>query len=140
MPKHIGRKLISSRFHMPYNPDLVVRSQELRKNPTPAEKKLWYGFLRNFKHRVLRQRPIDNYIVDFYCAALKLVIEVDGETHYTKEGKAYDAARTGVLEGYGRRLLRFNNHEVMEDFEAVCKTIEEIPPSPFAKSEISETK
>jgi very-short-patch-repair endonuclease len=54
---------------------------------TPAEKRLWYGYLRAFKFRVLRQRPIDNFIVDFFCAQLKLVIEVDGEGHFTNDGR-----------------------------------------------------
>ncbi|HBE56853.1 MAG TPA: endonuclease, partial [Cyanobacteria bacterium UBA11366] len=72
-----------SDFHLPYNPALVARAKELRKNMTPAEKKLWYGYLRTFQFRVLRQRPIDHFIVDFYCPSLKLVIEVDGESHFT---------------------------------------------------------
>jgi very-short-patch-repair endonuclease len=72
-------ELIDSDFHLPYNPKLVERAKNLRKNMTPAEKKLWYSYLRNFKFRVLRQKPIDNFIVDFYCAKLKLVIEIDGD-------------------------------------------------------------
>ena len=59
--------------HLPYNPKLVERAKELRKNMTKAERKLWYDYLRNFKYRVHRQRPIDQFIVDFYCFELKLV-------------------------------------------------------------------
>ena len=87
----------SNNFHLPYNPDLVAKARELRKNMTPAEKKLWHGYLRSFKFRVLRQRPIAFFIVDFYCAALKLVIEVDGDSHFTEAGRAYDAERTSIL-------------------------------------------
>lgn len=65
-------------FHLPYNPQLVQRAKQLRQNPTLAEKKLWQNYLRTFPFRVLRQRPIHHFIVDFYCAALKLVIEIDG--------------------------------------------------------------
>jgi len=54
---------------------------------TPAEKKLWYSYLRDFKFRVLRQKPINNFIVDFYCAKLKLVIEIDGDSHFTNDVK-----------------------------------------------------
>jgi very-short-patch-repair endonuclease len=115
--------LISIGFHLPYNPGLVERARQLRKNQTPAERKLWGECLRNFKYRVLRQRPIDNYIVDFYCPKLKLVIEVDGGGHYTEDGRAYDEDRTQVLEGYGLRVLRFTNTEVLKDFEAVCEVI-----------------
>ena len=117
-----------SDFYLPYNPELVAKARELRKNMTAAEKKLWYGYLRNFKFRVLRQRPIAYFIVDFYCAALKLVIEVDGDSHFTEEGKAYDAKRTEVLEVYGLRVIRFTNDEVLHNFEAVCQCIESLIP------------
>jgi very-short-patch-repair endonuclease len=117
-------KLNLNGFYLPYNSDLVARAKEFRNNPTPAEKKLWQGYLRTFQFRVLRQRPIHHFIVDFYCSELRLVIEVDGESHFTEEGKAYDAERTAVLEGYGLTVLRFTNQEVMEEFAGVCDRIE----------------
>ena len=124
------RKLNTS-FHLPDNPRLIARAKELRRNQTPAEKKLWQGYLRTFPLRILRQRPIDHFIVDFYCAALKLVIEIDGESHFTDEGKVYDFKRTQILEGYGLRVIRFTNDEVMNNFEGVCQKIgEEIPLNP----------
>ncbi|MEJ5362480.1 MAG: endonuclease domain-containing protein [Spirochaetota bacterium] len=126
----IKQGLITTGFHLPYNPRLVEAARQLRKNMTPAEKKLWYEYLRNFKYPVLRQRPIHHFIVDFYCAKLKLVIEIDGEQHYTEEGKTYDEERTKILEGYGLRVIRFSNKEVINDFEKVCKKIENIPPYP----------
>jgi very-short-patch-repair endonuclease len=129
--------LISTGYHLPYNPDLVERAKELRKNMTPAEKKLWYEYLRNFKHRVLRQRPINHFIVDFYCPALKLVIEIDGKHHFTEEGKSYDEERRKILERYGLREIRFRNDEVINEFDRVCKEIERIPPaSPLIKGGI----
>jgi very-short-patch-repair endonuclease len=76
--------------HLPYNPDLVPRAKELRKNMTPAERKLWNEYLRTFPYRVHRQRPINHYIVDFYCPKLKLIIEVDGDSHFTPESQEYD--------------------------------------------------
>ncbi|MEQ9669924.1 endonuclease domain-containing protein [Coleofasciculus sp. G2-EDA-02] len=124
MPRY--KKLNTSDFYLPYNPQLVARAKELRHNPTPAEKKLWQGYLRNFPFRVLRQRPIDQFIVDFYCAALRLVIEVDGDSHFTPEGQVYDQERTDVLEGYGLRVIRFANFEVMSYFEGVCRRIDEL--------------
>jgi len=123
-----------SDFHLPYNRHLVEKAKELRKNMTPAEKRLWYGYLKTFKFRVLRQRPIDNFIVDFFCAQLKLVIEVDGESYFTDEGRDYDWERTQILEGYGLKVLRFTNDEVLQDWEGVCRQIEEeIPPTPLQK-------
>lgn len=92
---------------------------------TTAEKKLWLHYLNQFKFRVLRQRPIDHFIVDFYCATLKLVIEIDGDSHYTIEGLAYDEERTQILEGYGLSIVRFTNQEVMNNFDAVCQRIED---------------
>jgi len=118
--------LKNSAFHLPYNPNLVARAKELRKNMTPAERKLWFDFLRNFQFRVYRQRPIDNFIVDFYCAALKLVIEVDGNSHFTDDGQIYDQARTEKLAQYGLRVIRFTNQDVMNNFEAVCQQIQQI--------------
>jgi very-short-patch-repair endonuclease len=82
----------------------------------------------------LRQRPIDNFIVDFFCAQLRLVIEVDGESHFTDKGKDYDWERTQILEGYGLKVLQFSNDEVLQDWEGVCWRIEElIPPTPLKK-------
>lgn len=105
-------------YFLPYNPQLVPRAKEMRKNPTIAERKLW-GYLRNFPVKFWRQRPIDNFIVDFYCPKLKLVIEVDGDSHFTDLGLVYDEERTRVLEGYGLQIIRFTNDEVLQNFEEV---------------------
>ncbi|TRT97231.1 endonuclease domain-containing protein [Microcystis aeruginosa] len=121
--------LNNSDFHLPYNTALVARAKELRKNMTLAEKKLWYSYLKNFKFKVLRQRPIDHFIVDFYCPSLKLVIEIDGDTHFTDEGKAYDKERTARLESYELKVIRFTNSQVLRNFEAVCEQLNlSIPP------------
>ncbi|MGB6294815.1 MAG: endonuclease domain-containing protein [Rivularia sp. (in: cyanobacteria)] len=114
------QKFIKTAYHLPYNPKLIEKAKELRKNMTPAEKKLWKNYLRTLKIRFLRQRPIDNFIVDFYCAKLKLVIEVDGESHFTNEAKIYDEQRTLMLENYGLQVIRFTNEEVLKNFEGVC--------------------
>jgi very-short-patch-repair endonuclease len=115
--------LRKSPFHLPYNPKLVDRAKQMRRHPTPAEKKLWEEYLRAFPHRVLRQRPIDHFIVDFYCAALHLVIEVDGEIHNSESAQAYDAERTTTLQEHGLQVIRFTNDAVMNNFENVCQQI-----------------
>jgi very-short-patch-repair endonuclease len=120
------KHLLKTIFHLPYNPQLIEIAKQLRKNMTPAETKLWYNYLKTFKFRVLRQRPIDNFIVDFYCAELRLVIEVDGNTHFTDDGKAYDLERTQILESYGLKVIRFTNDEVLNSFEGVCVKIGEL--------------
>ena len=120
------RGLITTGFHLPYNPDLIALARALRKESTPAEKKLWEGLLRECKFRVLRQRTIDNFIVDFYCPKLKLVIEVDGAAHFNDEGKAADKERTEVLKAYGLQVFRFSDHEVMTRFSSVCDRIKKM--------------
>ncbi len=116
-------KLTEGSFYLPYNRELGDRARELRKNMTAAEKKLWFDYLKTFKFRVLRQRPIDHFIVDFYCATLKLVIEIDGDSHFTENGIVYDKQRTLILESYGLRILQFTNQEVFNNFTAVCQRI-----------------
>ena len=117
-------RLRQSSFHLPYNPELIPRAKTLRKNMTPAEKKLWYGFFQNLSVRVLRQRPIHHFIVDFYCPTHKLVIEIDGVHHATDKTKAYDQERTLILEGYGLQVIRFTNQQVMNAFKEVCRQLQ----------------
>ena len=71
----------------------------------------------------MRQRPIGHYIVDFYCASSKLVVELDGAQHYTAEGKARDAVRTAFLESLGLRVIRFENREVRQNLAGVALKI-----------------
>jgi len=91
---------------------------------TKEERHLWYDYLRGYPVRVMRQRPIDRYIVDFYCARAKLVIELDGGQHFSEEEQAYDSKRDSVLSGYGLSVLRISNHEVMRNFRGVCEYID----------------
>ena len=92
---------------------------------TPAEEKLW-DRLRNRKFNRLkfrRQHPIDKYIVDFICMKKKLVVEVDGGIHNEIKQKEYDGERTKDLEGYGLRVIRFSNEEVLDGVFKVLKDI-----------------
>lgn len=127
--------LNKSDFHLPYNQKLVARAKELRKNATIPEEKLGQEYLRFLKSRFLRQRPIDNFIVDFYCASCRLVIEIDGHSHLTEEGQEYDLERNKILEGYGLTFVRFTNERSMNHFEGVCAEIERllIPPPPLKR-------
>ncbi len=109
---------------LPYRHDLVDKAKELRKNMTKQERKLWYEFLRTYPLRFQRQKPIGNYIVDFYCAEAKLVIELDGSQHYTDDGPINDAERTAALEAHGVAVLRVPNNEVTSNFEGVCLYID----------------
>lgn len=112
------------RYHcLPYSAALKERARRLRKSMTKTESKLWFGMLRTFQPRFLRQRPIDHFIVDFYCSTAGLVVELDGPVHDTDEARSYDDYRTSVLEGYGLRVIRFNNEQVLEDFASVKSAI-----------------
>ena len=109
---------------LPYNRKLKPRAQELRKDATPQENKLWYDFLREHPCPFTRQKTIDNYIVDFVCLSRKLVIEIDGSQHYTDEGLEYDSIRTELLENLGLHVMRFTNTEVDTSFGGVCAAIQ----------------
>ena len=133
------------KHNLPYNHSLVEKARELRQNMTKAEKKLRYDFLQPLDIKVLRQQPIDNYIVDFYIASKKLVIEIDWDTHWSDDEIKYDHERTNKLEHLWLSVVRFTNDEVFNNFEAVCGKIMEmleeiIPPTPLNKggSKVSE--
>ena len=103
--------------------NLLHNARNLRKAMTKEERHLWYDFLRDHPCHVYRQRVIGKYIVDFYCADAKLIIELDGSQHYEDEGMKKDAARTAFLESKGFRILRIPNNEVFRNFRGVCEYI-----------------
>lgn len=90
---------------------------------TPHERKLWYLFLRKYPVKIYKQRIIGKFIVDFYCACAKLVIELDGSQHYEAQGIAYDTERSAYLEALGLKVLRLSNRDVDRDFRGVCDHI-----------------
>lgn len=108
-----------------HNPKLTDNARKLRKNMTKEERHLWYDFLRTYPVRFLRQKVIDNYIADFYCAKAKLVIELDGGQHFEEDVMQYDAVRTGKFAAYGLRVLRIPNNEIHDNFDNVCEYIDD---------------
>lgn len=106
------------------NVKLVPVAKNNRKNMTHQERQLWYCYLSEHRLHWQRQRVISGVIVDFYCHAAKLVIEIDGKQHYTEQGIAYDTERTKVLEGYGLKVLRYTNQQLVDNFQEVCWDIE----------------
>ena len=103
-----------------YNKKLTNLARENRKNPTAAESKMWNEVLR-MRHfadyKFSRQKPIADFIVDFYCSALHLVIEIDGDSH--SEAVEYDAARTAALNARGITVVRYANDEVLKNLPGV---------------------
>ncbi len=92
---------------------------------TDAERLLWSPVRRKqIKNaQFYRQKPLGNYIVDFYCPAANLVVEVDGGQHYTEEGKATDKRRDDDLAGLGLKVLRFSNVDLLKEIDAVLQVI-----------------
>ncbi len=109
----------------PYNKNLKHPSRELRKNMTDAECLLWSRVRRKQIKglQFYRQKPLGSYIVDFYCPAANLVVEIDGGQHYTDEGKAKDKRRDDDLAGLGLKVLRFSNVDVLKEIDAVLQVI-----------------
>ena len=107
-----------------HNKSLVSNARNLRKNITKEERHLWYDFLRSYPVKFLRQKILGKYIVDFYCAEAKLIVELDGSQHYEDKGMEYDSERTAYLEQYGVRVLRIPNNKVNQNFSGVCEYID----------------
>jgi very-short-patch-repair endonuclease len=112
-----------SKMPYDYNKRLVGSAQYLRKSMTDEEKKLWYQFLRRLPVTVRRQKNIGNYIVDFYIASAKIVIEIDGIQHQFPENKEKDDIRDDYLNDLGIKVMRFNNLMINDNFGYVCKKI-----------------
>ena len=108
------------------NPEMRKFSQNLRKNTTQEENKLWYDFLRQYPLPFRRQVPFSKYILDFYCAQAKLAVELDGSQHCEAAGIERDEARTAFLTGYGLRVVRIPNNAVNQNFAGVCEYLDRV--------------
>jgi len=129
-----------------YDRRLKLNSRALRTDMTEAEQKLWYRLRRKQINgwQFYRQKPLGSYIVDFYCPAAHLVVEVDGSQHLEPQHQAADQQRDAYLAGLGLRVLRFDNRQVLLETDAVIDAIAgipcaQIPPSPpFSKGGASQ--
>jgi very-short-patch-repair endonuclease len=122
---------------LPYNRNLKELSRQLRENMTDAERLLWSKIRgKQIKgYQFYRQKPVGDYIVDFYCPRAKLVVEVDGGQHFTNEVNEYDKVRDEYLSSLGLMVLRFTNADVMTHIDGIVERIEgeisaKIPLSP----------
>ena len=119
------KKVIEKNMFFGAKAELFTLALQMRKNPTEAEKAMW-KILRKFRHSGFlfrRQHPIEFYIADFYCHSLRLVIEVDGEIHTEMENKSHDEGRTGELERFGIKVIRFTNSQILNDSDLVVDNI-----------------
>ena len=109
---------------IPKDNNQLENARRLRREMTPHERKLWYLFLRKYPVKIYKQRIIGSFIVDFYCASARLVIELDGTQHYEPQGMTYDLERTAFLVAQGLEVLRFSNRDIDRDFYGVCTQID----------------
>ena len=91
---------------------------------TPEERHLWYDFLKKLPETIHRQKVIDAYIVDFYCASASLVIELDGSQHRKEQGIEADRIRDEYLNSLGILVLRYSNETIHKNFYEVCTDIQ----------------
>ena len=106
-----------------HNKKLTGNSKRLRREMTKEERHLWYDFLKTLPLTVHRQKIINSYIVDFYIASEKIVIELDGSQHYEDKEKTKDEIRDQYLRSIGCRILRYSNYEINKQFREVCQDI-----------------
>ena len=111
---------------IPYNPNLKELARQLRNNSTKAEIILWQKLKgkQMYGYDFHRQKPIDNYIIDFFCHELMLGIEVDGYSHQIIEVFNKDVKKEGVMNMLGIHILRFSDEQVLKDTDNVIRTIE----------------
>ena len=110
-----------------YNPNLKELARQLRNHSTKSEIKLWTFLRRNQMHDYdfHRQKPIDEYIVDFFCNQLQLAIECDGYSHEILEVFEKDLKKTNRLNDLGIHVLRFSDYQIMNDIDNVLRAIED---------------
>jgi very-short-patch-repair endonuclease len=123
-PSHDKGRAGEGFVFLPYNKKLVPLARQNRKIPTIAEFRIWNEVLRQRQFtrlKFLRQKPIDNFIVDFYCSELALVIEIDGDNH--AETVEYDRERTYVLSSYGLTVVRYTNDEVLQNIAGIYEDL-----------------
>jgi len=118
------------------NKVIFENAKSLRNNLTEEEMILWIRLKENIaNYKFRRQHPVSNYIVDFYCHKLKLVIEVDGSVHHSEENQKLDELRQRSLENLGLIVFRFTNEDVCNNIEKVLEKINE-----FIKGEVDNSK
>jgi len=119
-PSIMPRKII------PYNPNLKELARKLRNDSTLGEALLWNEIKSKklYGYDFQRQKPLLNYIADFYCYELGLVIEIDGMYHYNSEQDELDILRQKELEEYNLTIIRFSEQEVRKDMVNVLRTLE----------------
>ena len=111
---------------MKHNKKLTKLAQDLRKNMTKEERKLWYDYLKDYPVQFRRQVTCGQYILDFYCAKAKTAVELDGSQHFEPEEIEKDLHRTHFLNSQGIYVVRIPNNEINKNLDGVCSYIDEV--------------
>ena len=119
------------------NHELVANARKLRREMTKEERHLWYDYLRHHPVKFRRQAVFGKFIVDFYCAKAKLVVELDGSQHYEPENRRADQLRTEYLEKFGVMVIRIANTDVTRNFRGVCAYIDDLIEARLGEGSIS---
>ena len=109
---------------MRHDKKLTTLAQQLRKDMTKEERRLWYDYLSKYPLRFRRQVACGHFIMDFYCAQAKLAVELDGSQHFMPDGMRQDAQRTEYLNEMGIEVLRFSNTDVLQNLHGVCECVD----------------
>lgn len=143
MKNIVCAEILAKNRHLKYLKELRILSKINRNNSTKAESKIWYEFLKDkpINYKFTRQKPLNRFILDFYCSELLLAIEIDGESH--NEKKNYDLKRDEYLNCLSIKTIRLTNDEVLNNLEKVkleiIKIIQERKAS-LSREVLSETK
>ena len=115
---------MATNMHYKASKTIFQYAEVLRKKMTEAEKIVWERLCKNQPGvRIRRQHPIYKYIADYYCHELKLVIEIDGGIHLSKENRQYDISRDITLNEFGIQIIRFTNDQVINDIDQIIEEI-----------------
>ncbi len=115
---------MATNMHYSASKTIFQYAEVLRKNMTEAEKIIWERLCKNqLDVRIRRQHPIFNFIADYYCHELKLVIEIDGGIHLSKENREYDINRDTTLNEFGIQIIRFTNDQVINNIDGIIREI-----------------
>jgi very-short-patch-repair endonuclease len=119
---------------IPYNRNLIIPAKVLRTHPTKAEKCLWQRLqLKHLGFKFYRQKPLGDYIVDFFCPKARLVIEIDRGHHFTQIGKENDKFRDEYMKSLELKILRFSNSDITNNIDSLVESISKILPYPPSK-------
>ena len=132
------QSLLKSEYFLPYNTNLKEISRMLRKEMTESEKIIWQEYLRHLKYMVARQKIIDHFIVDFYIAKLKLVLEIDGKIHIKL--KQRDTERENILKNYNLKIIRITNESIINNREKTFKKLDELIKKREVEIETTQSK